>query len=84
LFPFHSSEESKVAQPFHEAKRCRKEQSEKLKRLSEKEPLKKSFHRNKLQKNNPTLVTVIRRQTLSWTLKWVALLDVAGTNFKFI
>ena len=61
-----------------------KNNQKKLKRLSEKETFKKSFHRNKLQKNNPTLVTVIRRQTLSWTLKWEALLDVAGTNFKFI
>ena len=70
--------------PFMKPSAVEKNNLKKLKRLSEKEPLKKSFHRNKLQKNNPTLVTVIRRQTLIWTLKWEALLDVAGTNFKFI
>ena len=75
---------AKLPNPFMKPSAVEKNNQKKLKRLSKKEPLKKSFHRNKLQKNNPTLVTVIRRQTLSWTLKWVALLDVAGTNFKFI
>ena len=75
---------AKLPNHFMKPSAVEKNNLKKLKRLSEKEPLKKSFHRNKLQKNNPTLVTVIRRQTLSWTLKWVALLDVAGTNFKFI
>jgi len=55
LFPFHCSEESKVAPPFREAKRWRKEQSERAQKAQRKRAIEKIFSQEQAAKKQSNI-----------------------------